>query len=329
MIDLILIAFLLIAFVLAIGVGANDETFAPVVGSRRLTPFQCVTIGAVLAFIGALTLGPNVAGTVGTGISDLILTEKMIFSVLLAMAIVLILSSYFGLPISSTHAMVGSIIGLSIIYSLDFSLVNIEKIVYIILSWFLSPFFGLLGSFFIYKVIDSILIKYTTGFSSLDRNERIAANLLLVFVIITSISRGGNDVANAISPLIHSFREIDTLNLTIIPLVIGGIGMGVGLLLLARRVLKTLANEIVELTPSKSLAVQISTASITFLGASLGIPLSGTHILVSSFVGVALSSKSRVNKRVLGKITISALGTPFLGGMLSIVIFLLIGLVWI
>ncbi|MHA2105188.1 MAG: anion permease [Candidatus Hodarchaeales archaeon] len=329
MIDLLLVTFLLIAFILAIGVGANDETFAPVVGSRRLTSLQCVSIGAVLAFIGALTLGPNVAGTVGTGISDLILTEKMIFSVLLAMSIVLILSSYFGLPISSTHAMVGSIIGLTIFYTFDLSMINMDKIISIILSWFLSPLFGLIGSFFIFKVIDAILVKYTKGFSSLERNERIAANLLLIFVVITAISRGGNDVANAVSPLVQSFKNVDTLDLSIIPLIIGGIGMGVGLLLLARRVLKTLANEIVELTPSKSLAVQISTASITFIGANLGIPLSGTHILVSSFVGVALSSKSRVNNKVLGRIAISAVGTPFFGAILSIIVFIVVGTVWL
>ncbi|MHA1992435.1 MAG: anion permease [Candidatus Hodarchaeales archaeon] len=329
MIDLLLVTFLLIAFILAIGVGANDETFAPVVGSRRLTSLQCVSIGAVLAFIGALTLGPNVAGTVGTGISDLILTEKMIFSVLLAMSIVLILSSYFGLPISSTHAMVGSIIGLTIFYTFDLSMINMDKIISIILSWFLSPLFGLIGSFFIFKVIDAILVKYTKGFSSLERNERIAANLLLIFVVITAVSRGGNDVANAVSPLVQSFKNVDTLDLSIIPLIIGGIGMGVGLLLLARRVLKTLANEIVELTPSKSLAVQISTASITFIGANLGIPLSGTHILVSSFVGVALSSKSRVNNKVLGRIAISAVGTPFFGAILSIIVFIVVGTVWL
>jgi PiT family inorganic phosphate transporter len=329
MIDLLLIIFLLIAFILAIGVGANDETFAPVVGARRLTSLQCVSIGAVLAFIGALALGPNVAGTIGTGISDLVLTEKMIFSVLLAMSIVLILSSYFGLPISSTHAMVGSIIGLTIFYTFDLSMINMDKIISIILSWFLSPLFGLIGSFFIFKVIDSILVKYTKGFSSLERNERIAANMLLVFVVITAISRGGNDVANAVSPLVQSFKEVDTLDLSIVPLIIGGIGMGVGLVLLARRVLKTLAYEIVELTPSKSLAVQISTASITFIGANLGIPLSGTHILVSSFVGVALSSKSRVNNRVLGKIAISAIGTPFFGAILSILVFIIVGMVWL
>ncbi|MHA1984337.1 MAG: anion permease [Candidatus Hodarchaeales archaeon] len=329
MIDFLLIIFLLIAFILAIGVGANDETFAPVVGSRRLTSLQCVSIGAVLAFIGALTLGPNVAGTIGTGISDLILTEKMIFSVLLAMSIVLISSSYFGLPISSTHAMVGSIIGLTIFNTLDFSMINMDKIISIILSWFLSPLFGLIGSFFIFKVIDAILVKYTKGFSSLERNERIAANMLLVFVVITAVSRGGNDVANAVSPLVQSFKNVDTLDLSIIPLIIGGIGMAVGLLLLARRVLKTLANEIVELTPSKSLAVQISTASITFIGANLGIPLSGTHILVSSFVGVALSSKSRVNNKVLGRIAISAIATPFFGAILSILVFLAVGMVWL
>jgi PiT family inorganic phosphate transporter len=327
MLDLLLLApFLFLAFILAIGIGANDETFAPVVGARRLTPLQCVLIGAVLAIFGALTLGNNVAGTVGKGISSIILTNNMIFSVLLGMAIVLILSSAFGLPISSTHAMVGSITGLAIYEAfLDkaelLKYVNTEKIFTIIISWFVSPAIGLLGSILIYKLISKVALKYTTGLDSVERNETIAANLLLIFVVITALSRGGNDVANAVSPLMQTFS---VENLTSIPLLLGGIGMAVGLILLARKVLMTLGNEIVELTPIKALAVQISTASITFFGAFSGIPLSGTHILVSCFIGVAISSKSRVNNKLLVKIGISAVSTPVFGAILSLSILLII-----
>lgn len=325
MLDLLLLSpFLIIAFVLAIGIGANDETFAPVVGARKLTPTQCVMIGSVLAILGALTLGNNVAGTVGTGISSITLSDTMIFSVLLGMAIVLILSSYLGLPISSTHAMVGSITGLAVYQAfIDsvqlFNYVNIDKIYTIVLSWFLSPTIGFIGSFVIYRLISGISLKTTTGLNSVERNEIIAANLLLVFVIITALSRGGNDVANAVSPLMQTFS---TENLTSIPLLLGGLGMALGLILLARKILRTLGNEIVEMTPIKALSVQIATAIITFTGAFVGIPLSGTHILVSSIVGVAYSSKSRVNNKLILKIGGSAVGTPFIGAILAISIFL-------
>ena len=325
MLDFLLLSpFLLIAFVLAIGIGANDETFAPVVGSRKLTPLQCVLIGSILAIIGALTLGNNVAGTVGKGISNITLTNTMIFSVLLGMAIVLILSSFFGLPISSTHAMVGSITGLAIYQAfIDgeklFNYVNIDKINTIVLSWFLSPTIGFIGSYVIYKIISEISLKNTSGLNSVERNETIAANLLLVFVIITALSRGGNDVANAVSPLMQTFS---TENLSSIPLLLGGIGMAFGLVLLARKILIALGNEIVEMTPIKALSVQISTATITFVGAFAGIPLSGTHILVSSIVGVAYSSKSRINNRILAKICSSAIITPIIGAVFSITILL-------
>ena len=326
MLDLVLFApFLILAFILAIAVGANDETFAPVVGAHRLTPLQSVLIGSVIAIVGALTLGQNVAGTVGTGITSLILTDAMVFSVLLAMAAVLILSSAFGLPISSTHAMVGSIIGIAIFEAAgSLALVKVDKLTSIIASWFISPLIGLAGSYVIYKIVDAISLKYTDGLDSVSRNETIAANLLLGFVVITALSRGGNDVANAVSPLINLFTREGESDAFTIPLLLGGIGMGVGLILLARRVLRTLGNEIVELTATKALAVQVSTAVITFIGANLGIPLSGTHILVASFIGVAISSKSRVNMRVIYKIGGSALATPVIGGVLSVIIFLVV-----
>ncbi|MHA2365715.1 MAG: inorganic phosphate transporter [Candidatus Hodarchaeales archaeon] len=214
MLELLVVApFLGLAFILAIGVGANDETFAPVVGAHKLTPLQCVSIGSVLAIAGALTLGNNVAGTVGKGIvkGDFKLdSDALIFSVLLAMSIVLILSSGFGLPISSTHAMVGSIIGLAIWEAFSepevvdlLIYVNQSKIITIILSWFISPAIGLAGSYVIFKIVDAATVKYTKGLDDVSRNENIAANLLLVFVVITAISRGGNDVANAVSPLME------------------------------------------------------------------------------------------------------------------------------
>ena len=327
MLDLLLLSpFLIIAFVLAIGIGANDETFAPVVGARKLSPTQCVMIGSVLAILGALTLGNNVAGTIGTGISSITLSDTMIFSVLLGMAIVLILSSYLGLPISSTHAMVGSITGLAVYQAIIdgnglFNYVNMDKIYTIVLSWFLSPTIGFIGSFFIYKAISGISLKTTTGLDSVERNETIAANLLLVFVIITALSRGGNDVANAVSPLMQTFSAG---SLTSVPLLLGGMGMAIGLILLARKILRTLGNEIVEMTPIKALSVQIATAGITFTGAFAGIPLSGTHILVSSIIGVAYSSKSRTNNKLILKIGGSAVGTPFFGAILSISILLVL-----
>lgn len=320
---------------LAVGIGSNDETFAPIVGSKRLTINQSVLLGGFILIFGAIFLGINVAKTVGTGIVTIIFSQSQILVILLSVALMLILSSWKGLPISTTHAMVGSTIALAIItksssQNLSY-IINFSKVYSIIFSWIISPIMGLVGSFLIMKLLLIIKKWYIKGLDDVDKLETIFATALIGAVVLTAFSRGANDVSNAVAPLMQSYislsKSYGNSLIERIPLLLGGIFMAIGLILIGRRVLKTLGNDVVELSPTTALSVQIATALTTFVAAYLGIPISGTHVLVSAFVGTGIATRSRLNTSTIKKIALSAIGTPFLAALSTIIfwnLFLLI-----
>ena len=111
---MIIIIFLILSILIAIGIGANDETFSVVYGSKILTMKQILILAVILAIAGAILLGEGVAKTVGNSILNVEVNEAIVITILLSTAIWLILASAFGLPISTTHATIGSIMGIGI-----------------------------------------------------------------------------------------------------------------------------------------------------------------------------------------------------------------------
>lgn len=301
-----------ISILLALAIGANDETFAPIVGAKKLTVNQAVLIGSIIIVGGAITIGYNVAKTVGTEIAESPFSPFQILTILISVSLLLIAGSLKGLPLSTTHAMVGSTITISLIIGES---VNPQVIWKILISWVASPLIGFIFGYAVFKALMKIRQSYVKGLDDVDRFENVATTILLVAVVITGFSRGGNDVSNAVAPLISSFAAIAATQsnplIVRIPLLIGGLFMGVGLILIGRRVLVNLGNDVVNLSPTTASAVQIATALVTFTAANLGIPISGTHVLVAAFIGVGWGSGSKINFSTLKKIGVSAILTPF------------------
>ncbi len=185
MADLILIIMVIAAIVLSFAIGTNDETFAPVVGVKRLSVKTAVILGAVVAVVGSFVLAPNVSDTLNNDVSTLQISAEplLIFALFASMAVCLILASVFGLPISSTEAMIGSIIGLT--------LISYEKIIWswggmghIFFTWIFSPILGFVSSLFLMKLTHKILSKRIKGFRNLETSNAISGSFLLIMVVV-------------------------------------------------------------------------------------------------------------------------------------------------
>ena len=308
--SIILVVFLVIAIIIAFGIGGNDETFAGIYGSRILKMKQIMILATIFAITGALILGEAVSKTVGKGIL-VNLNDAIVITILISTAIWLILSSAMGLPISTTHATIGAVIGLGIAInaSLDWL-----KIIELSIWWILSPIIGYVVSFFVFKIMLKYKMKHLNGFQSYEKTEKIFSYIVLIVICITAFSRAGNDCSNAVG-IVVGIGDVQ-INLL---LLITGLSLAGGLLVLGRGVIKSVGR-ITELYPSTAFAAQIPTAAILFVGTAIGIPLSGSHMLVASLVGLSKASHTPT-KRGLWKIVLIWFLTFPMAGLLSILLY--------
>ncbi|MHA1967354.1 MAG: anion permease [Candidatus Hodarchaeales archaeon] len=315
-------AALLLGFVVAFTIGANDESMTPAVGAGLLSLSIAVLIGGFFNFIGVFFLGESVSKTVGKGISTAPLNLDMVFVILISMAIWLFIVSLKGIPISSTQSVIGSVLGVLIVeYNWDPDAINFNKLFEVVASWVISPVIGLIGGYFIYWLIMKFRKSIKTkGYSNYERQEKIASYALAIFLLFTVFSRSGNDVAKAIGPLmaIDYFSSGTGL---IYALIAGGLGMCLGVIILGRRVVKKLSGDIVALSPTSALAASVSVSLIMFIGTIVGMPLSGSHILVAAFIGVGFVNKEKVDKDSLKEIGISWVITTPISAIFSAIIY--------
>ncbi|MFW9821959.1 MAG: inorganic phosphate transporter, partial [Candidatus Thorarchaeota archaeon] len=293
---LILTIFLIISIVIAIAIGANDETMAPLFGSRILNLKQILILASIFAILGAVFLGEGVAKSVGGDILSIdygitgIDQSAVVLTILISTAIWLILASALGLPISTTHATIGAIIGIGLMLGGGTG-VNWGTILSMSMWWLLSPVFGFLVTYFVVKILNWYKREHFNGFQDYQRSEKIYAIIILIVICITAFSRAGNDCSNAVGIV---FGIGGDFNLTAL-LIMTGFSLAIGIVVLGRIVIKNLG-QMTELRPSTAFAAQVPTAAVMLIGTIQSIPLSGSHMLVASLVGLSKASSAPMKK---------------------------------
>jgi PiT family inorganic phosphate transporter len=397
-IPLILISSAILGFFTAYGVGANDvaNAMGTSVGSKVLTIKQAVLVAAVFEFLGAFLAGGGVTQTIRKGVIDPALfdgnLEVLIYgmiSALFAAGTWLLVASLRGWPVSTTHTIVGAIVGFGI-YALGLNEINWTVVGNIGLSWITSPlssalvaglfyyicktyiidndsrFKGLIIRIYIFLAGFAIaLITVTKGLKNIFKQQELfvsfqesvfisaIAALLFTFIfyyfskaklkqsvnsesqfaylmIFTScavaFAHGSNDVANAIGPLAainqatnQLLNQPYTLQTPLWILFLGATGIVIGLATLGYRVMKTIGENIVKLTPSKGFSAQLAAALTVVIASQLDMPVSTTHTLVGAVIGIGLvEGASTINFNSVRTIVLSWVITLPAGALLSI-----------
>ena len=398
-IPLILISSAMLGFFTAYGVGANDvaNAMGTSVGSKVLTIKQAVLVAAVFEFLGAFLAGGGVTQTIRKGVIDPALfdgnLEVLIYgmiSALFAAGTWLLVASLRGWPVSTTHTIVGAIVGFGI-YALGVNEINWTVVGNIGLSWITSPlssalvaglfyyickqyiidndsrFKGLIIRVYIFLAGFAIaLITVTKGLKNIFKQQElfvtfqdsvfISAVAALIFTFIfyyfskaklkrsvnsesqfaylmiftscaVAFAHGSNDVANAIGPLAainqatsQLLNQPYTLETPLWILFLGAAGIVLGLATLGYRVMKTIGENIVKLTPSKGFSAQLAAALTVVIASQLDMPVSTTHTLVGAVIGIGLvEGASTINFNSVRTIVLSWVVTLPAGALLSIV----------
>ena len=188
----ILIIGYIFGFYMAWNIGANDvaNSMASAVGAKAITIRQAIFIAGILNVLGAVFIGSHVTNTIRKGIvSTEVMTDPNValigaLSALLAAAIWVSFATWKSLPVSTTHSIVGAMIGFGIMAG-GFSVINWSKLGAVVLSWVISPVFSLIISFFLFKfIVKTILVKKGTFYRALKLSPLFIG--LAVFIIALS-----------------------------------------------------------------------------------------------------------------------------------------------
>jgi PiT family inorganic phosphate transporter len=393
-----------LAMYMAWAIGANDvaNAMGTSVGSGAITIRQAVIIAGIFEFAGAYFVGGHVTDTVRKGMLDLSLIsdQQLIFGMLASLAsaaTLLLAATTYGLPVSTTHAIVGAIIGFGAVV-IDFNAVAWQRVLLIMVSWVTSPLLGGVVAYLTFQFIRRCILDTDNPMAAAKRHapmfffavtfviglvtlfkglknlnldydlqgaviraaglgivgaiagwifvhrikrasdsqpgnrfrdvERVFGVMVVLTACAVAFAHGSNDVANAIGPLatvVQVVREGSagaTAPVEPWMLVVGGVGIVVGLATMGYRVMDTVGRNITELTPSRGFAATFASAVTIVIASRAGIPVSTTHILVGSVLGVGMARGiGAIDLRVVGRIVISWVATLPIAAALSVLFY--------
>jgi PiT family inorganic phosphate transporter len=183
---------------MAWNIGANDvaNAMATSVGSGSLTLRRAILIAAVMELAGAVLAGSHVTNTIRKGMIDVQLFSQEprvlmlgMLAALLAAAIWLNLATLFGLPVSTTHSIVGSIVGFGL-FVYGFSAIEWPKVIQIVLSWIISPVTGGLLAFFLFRIIRRFILATRDRVRAVTRLAPLFAGITVALIVLATVYKG-------------------------------------------------------------------------------------------------------------------------------------------
>ena len=189
---IILIVGYIFGFYMAWNIGANDvaNSMASAVGAKAITIRQAVFIAGILNLVGAAFLGSHVTQTIRKGIvSTDILTDPHValvgaLAALLAAALWVSFATWKSLPVSTTHSIVGAMIGFGVMAG-GFSVINWGKLVAVAASWVISPVFSMVISFCLFKIIVKVILVHKNAFFRALRLSPVFVGLAFFVVVLS------------------------------------------------------------------------------------------------------------------------------------------------
>lgn len=282
---LILIIVIFAALIFDFSNGWNDSAnaVATVVSTRVLPPLIAVLMAAVLNFVGAY-LSTRVAKTIGGDIVDPVhLDQIAILSAMLAAFIWASIMTLMGLPISGSHSLIAGILG-AVIFTKGHEFLKINGIIKILISLAVSPVFGIIGGFFMMW-----LLMWIFKNSSSTRVNKIFGKFQILSSAYMALMHGTNDaqkVMGVITMALVSAGKQDTLDVPIWVITLCALSMALGTGFGGWRVIKTLGVNLLKLKPVHGFAAETACATVLMSAASLGLPVSTTHAITGSIIGV-------------------------------------------
>ncbi len=311
LVTLILVIVLALAFDFINGFHDTANAIATSVSTRVLTPRRAILMAAVLNFVGAITVGTAVAKTIGKGIIDpAMATQWLVFAAVASAIIWNLITWYWGIPSSSSHALVGGIVGAGIAVGGVGAVkwLDPKGVMLILKGLVLSPTAGFIGAFAI--MIALTIVLFRSPRSTISKSFRW---LQIGSAAFMSFSHGTNDAQKAMGIITLAlasggFVPNSEAGFYVPTWVIlaCALSMGLGTAVGGWRIIKTMGSKIVKLEPIHGFAAETSAATVMMASAHFGMPISTTHCISGAIMGVGATKRlSAVRWGVAGNIVIA------------------------
>jgi inorganic phosphate transporter, PiT family len=326
---LVTVVLLALSFDFINGFHDTANTVATTISTRVLSPKVAIIMSAIFNFLGAL-FNQKVAGTVANDIIDnKMINLHVIIAALIAAIIWNLLTWYFAIPSSSSHALFGSLIGSSIAFTSGTEVLKFAGIMNkIIIPLFTSPIIGFLLGYIIMKTLNVLLKNLTPKMVN-----KWFSKLQIVSAILMSYSHGNNDAQKSMGiitlALVASGMNGGKSGTQLWVIVACATAMAIGTSIGGWRIIKTVGLNIMKMQPINGFAAQTGAAVVIEAMTYLGAPVSTTHIITTAVMGVGASKRLSAVRWALAKNIIWAWiftipVTAIIGGIIIIIMKLFI-----
>jgi PiT family inorganic phosphate transporter len=285
---LILVVLVALFFDFINGFHDAANAIATSVSTRVLSPRRAILMAAVLNLVGALS-GTAVAKTIGSGLVTVqSVTQVTILSALFAAILWDLITWYFGLPTSSSHALMAGLVGAAISTAGPGALIwaGLEKI---LIALVLSPLLGFLMA----VVLMSLLLRIFSAAAPVTVTV-VTRRLQILSAAYMAFSHGNNDAQKSmgvITTALVSYYSLQTFEVPLWVILTCAVAMGLGTAVGGWRIIKTLGLRLTALRPIHGFAAEVTAATVIEAASRMGIPISTTHTISASVMGVGATKR--------------------------------------
>lgn len=266
------------------------NAIATVVSTRVLAPAAAILMAAGLNFAGALS-GTAVAQTIGSGIVGTSVPPEVVVAALIGAIIWNLITWYFGIPSSSSHALIGGLVGAGIAQAgpnqIHWNILGNK----VILPLIGSPVVGFIGGWILMNLLLTLFARFTPSFvGRFFRHGQVLSSALMAF------SHGGNDAQKTmgiitLALISGNYIPTNPFHVPLWVIILSASAMALGTASGGWRIIHTMGTKLVPLTPIHGFAAETSAATVIEIASRLGLPLSTTHVISSTILGVGASKR--------------------------------------
>ncbi|MCX8131124.1 MAG: inorganic phosphate transporter [Clostridia bacterium] len=329
---LVLVVILALAFDFINGFHDTANSIATSVSTRVLSPKQAIIMAAGLNFLGAL-LSHKVAKTISSGLVSIennSVGQYIVIATLIAAIIWDLITWYFGIPSSSSHALIGGLLGASIAYFGSFDIV-IWKGVFkkVVVPLVTSPVIGFVLGYFIMSILFRILRPFSQRFVN-----RWFSKLQILSAAFMSLEHGRNDAQKSMGIITLALISTNLLpkgaDVPTWVMLACAVAMALGTSVGGWKIIKTMGVNMIRLQPIGGFAAETGAAIVIATASTIGAPVSTTHVISTSIMGVGASKRLSAVRWALARnivwawvLTIPI--TALLGALMALIIKFFVG----